>query len=176
MPEVTSVGALDYAQQYPQTQNMTNDIQGAEGYESYPAYDPAMEQPKSSGGSLLGYAAVGTLAAVVGGLVGKRIGGKSANAAKELAEAELTALKNSEAVKNYDGLKKAAEDVVKEANGKEFCWYKPSTWFSTNKVSIQTLKDKFKNFIDVDAKKVENDAKKTTDKAKDEAKKADKKD
>ena len=171
MPEVSSIGAVDYAQQYQQPQYATSNTQVPEEYEAYPAYDPATEQPRSSGGSLMGYAAAAIIPSVITGIVCWKKGGAKANALKELAEA-----RSVEATKKYEEIKKAAEDVVKEANSKEFCWYKPSTWFSADKISIKTIKDKFKNFVDVDAKKVDKDTKKAEEKGKDKAKGADKKD
>ena len=169
MPEVQNVGAIDYAQYQP-SQSQQEVI--GEDYNAQPeVYDESYVQMQAANKSRMGATIVAGLIATgigVGGyLIGKH-GVKGDEVVKkelETLKKELTDLKSSEAVKNYDKLKQSAEEVEKFVEEKS--WY-----------NFFGVKDKIKNafsFLKEDSKKVAEDATQTADKAKDSAEDAAKK-
>ena len=178
MPEVSNIGAVDYAQQYPQ--QYIPEAQTTGDYEAYPAYD-GVERQSSSGIGLLTASLISLGVGTAAFFFGKARGAKAGKNAAELAKAQLEELKNSEAVKNYEGLKKAAEDIVAETNKDRskadprrwIGWLTKQHWFGRTKSSVEskTIKEKFKPFVDVETK-----SETAVKEAKDTAKKNDKKD
>ena len=161
MPEVQNVGAVDYAQYQPS--QYQNDAY-VEDYNTQPeVYDENTAEMQAANKSRLG--ATILTAAIVGGLglLGGHMWGasgkKAAVTAKEAAEKSLEELKNSEAVKNYDKLKDAAEKVEKEVSE-----HKPFSWWGIKNF----VKEKFA-FLRDDAKKVADEAKEAADEAADAA-------
>ncbi len=165
MPEVQSVGAADYTQSYQPVQyqeNYTNDMN-----EMPVVYDEAVEPKKSSFG-IKGLAILGTLAAVGIGIGCYKLGGK--NAAKE-----LDALKNSEAVKNYDSMKEAfnsmkdaVNELEKDADGiikPKTVWQKITGLFTKDKGFAQKTKDKVINPYKEKAEKIEKAIKEAAEEA-----------
>ena len=143
MPEVQNIGAADYAQypQYQEQYSVPEDIQAQE------IYDPAVEEKKEASKSRLGATILAlTLGAVIGGIATHHISAKNAKNALKKAEGDYDALMNSEAVKNYDSLKKAT-DEIHEVVGEKSIWKKgktywnpfswnwnPKKWFKSSKI------------------------------------------
>lgn len=172
MPEVQNVGAVDYTQYQPsqyQQENYAND------FNTQPeVYDENYAQMQTANKSRMG--ATILAAAITAGIgigayyLGKsRAGGGNIDGVKkelENVKKELTELKDSEAIKNYDKLKTATEEVEKYVNEKS--WY-----------NFRGVKNKIKKafgFLKEDAAKVTEEAKdkvnKETEKAVDEVKDA----
>lgn len=126
MPEVQNIGAADYAQypQYQEQYSVPEDLQAQE------IYDPAIEEKKEASKGRLGATILAaTIGAVIGGLATHHFSAKGAKNALKTAEGELEALKNSEAVKNYDSLKKAT-DEIHEVVGEKSIWKKGKTYYN----------------------------------------------
>lgn len=172
MPEVQNVGAVDYAQyqpsQYPQEDYTNNYNVQPEVYDE--SYSQMQAANKSRMGATLLAAAITAGIGVGAYYLGKtRAGGGNIDGVKKELEAvkkELTELKDSEAIKNYDKLKTATEEVEKYVNEKS--WY-----------NFRGVKNKIKKafgFLKEDSKKVTEEANdkvnKETEKAVDEAKDA----
>ena len=157
MPEVKNVGAVDYNQYQPQQYQQEDYIND---YNSQPeVYDESYSQMKAANKSRIGATILS--AAIVAGIgvsayfIGKSRGGNIDGVKKELeaVKKELTELKDSEAIKNYDKLKTATEEVEKYVSEKK--WY-----------NFHGVKNKIKKafgFLKEDSKKV---AEETKDKAK----------
>jgi hypothetical protein len=161
MPEVQNVGAVDYAQYQPS--QYQNDAY-VEDYNTQPeVYDENMAEVQAANKSRLG--ATILTAAIIGGLglIGGHMWGahgkKAAETAKETAEKALEEIKNSDAVKNYDKLKDAAEKVEKEVTD-----HNPFSWWGIKKY----VKDAFA-FLKQDSKKVAEEAEEGAKKAADDA-------
>ena len=153
MPEVQNIGAVDYAQQY-QNQNPQQYNTVPEDIQAQEIYDPAIAEKQKSKSSVAPFiwgAGIGALAA---GLLTHHFSAKSATKALKEAEIELESLKSSEAIKNYDGLKKAT-DEVQQVIEQKISW-NPKTWFSRFKLNkIKDILNPFKK----DAKVAEEGAK-----------------
>ena len=160
MPEVQNVGTVDYTQyqpsQYPQESYAQDYNTQPEVYDE--SYVQMQEANKSRMGSTLLAGAIAIGLGVGGYLLGKRSGksGEAVDKTTKAVKKELEDLKNSEAVKNYDKLKTAVEDVEKYV--KEKSWY-----------NFHGVKNKIKNafaFLKKDTKKA---AEESVDKAKEKA-------
>ena len=123
MQAVNGVNNANYAMNIATKQNAP----ATEDYSNMPmVYEQVPEPKKSSnvvGMTLLGIGGLG-----LGYLFGKRMGSKAADEAVQALEV----LQNSEAVKNYETLKKATDEITKVVENKK--WYKPNTWGVTEKV------------------------------------------
>ena len=163
MPEVQNVGAVDYSQYQPsQYQQETY----AEDYNTQPevydeSYAQMQEANKSRMGSTLLAGAIAIGLGVGGYFLGKRSGksGEVVDKTTETLKKELEDLKNSEAVKNYDKLKTAAEEVEKYVEAKS--WYNFHGVKDTKK-SVEEVADKTKE----KAEEVKKTAEKTTEETK----------
>ncbi|MBR1775671.1 hypothetical protein IJ750_01185 [bacterium] len=167
MPEVQNVGAVDYANPYQQYEVAEpSQVPAAIDGTMPELYDPEVEQKKQAAGSMTGLKVLGGIAAAGLLLWGGHKWGK--NSAKD-AMKELEELKNSEAVRNYDKMKEAVNDVIKTAEEtQEFKWLKPKTW--KNADFVKTVKEKLSPFKD-DAEKVAEDAEKKVEEAAESAEK-----
>ncbi len=160
MPEVQNVGAVDYAQYQP---SQYQPEVYAEEYNTQPeVYDEQMEEMKAANKSRLGANILsGVIAAGVGGTIGFLLGkrGKVAKSEFEAVKKELENLQNSEAVKNYDGMKKGLEELEKlaEENDKKFFG-----WMKNGKEFKQKLSKFFEPY-----KKAAEEAKESAENAKD---------
>ena len=164
MPEVQNIGAVDYAMPYANQNINVEEPQITEDIEPV-MYNPEVDEQKSSSSSLLPIALTSlTLGALC--LWGGHKWGKSA---AEDALKELENLKNSEAVKNYENLKKATDEIAELAdnNAVKFEWTKPSTWFKNNALAkkIQELLAPFKKEEAKVAETAEKAAKEGAEKA-----------
>ena len=160
MPEVQNVGAADYAQYQPS--QYPNEVY-ADDYSTQPAiYDESMAEVQQASKSRLGLTILSVAVAAgigIGGyFIGKRAG-KNPAVDKDSIKAELENIKNSEAVKNYDKLKQAAEDVEKFVEEKS--WY-----------NFRGVKNKIKNafgFLKEQPKKATEEVKEGAEKVADDA-------
>ena len=173
MPEVQNIGAMDYDQyqpsQYPSYE---------EDYSSQPVvYDESAEEMRAASSSRMGATILtGTIVAGLGLLGGYFIGkhgkvsGKDVDKVKDElknVKDELDSLKNSEAVKHYDKLKEASENVEKEIeNHSSWSW-----WGIKNKVKsiFKPVKDDIAKTQE-EAKKAAEEAKKAAEETADSAK------
>ena len=146
MPEVQNIGVADYANQY-QTNQYPEQYSVPEDLNAQEIYDPAIEEKKEASKNRLGATMLGLLiGATIAGIATHHFSTKSAKNALKEAEGELEALRNSEAVKNYDSLKKAT-DEIKEVVGEKSKWkqgktyynpfswdWNPKKWFKSSKI------------------------------------------
>jgi len=171
MPEVQNVGAADYAQyqpsQYPQDTY-------EQDYNTQPEmYDENYAQMQAANKSRMGATVVAGLIAAGIGVCGYMIGkksGKGTDAIKKELESvkqELADLKNSEAIKNYDKLKTASEEVEKFVGEKH--WYNFFGVKNKIKNAFSFLKEDSKKTADEAKDNVNKEAEKAVDKAKDAA-------
>ena len=161
MPEVQNVGAADYAQYQP------SQYQGeayVEDYNTQPeVYDEQMAEIQAANKSRKGAMILtGTIVAGLGLLGGYFIGkhGKASKSDMDAIKKELDELKNSDAIKNYDKLKQAADEVEKEVAGRDF-W----NWWGIK----DFVKNKFA-FLKEDTKKAADEAKEAAEDAANNAK------
>jgi len=176
MPEVQNVGAADYAQYQP------SQYQGevyADNYNTQPEiYDEQMAEIQAANKSRKGAMILtGTIVAGLGLLGGYFIGkhGKASKSDMEAVKKELEELKNnydklknSDAIKNYDKLKQAAEEI--ETKVTEHKVYTPWRGFKKFvKEKLAFLKEDTKKAADEAKEATEDAAKKAEDAAKDAA-------
>ena len=152
MAEVQNIGAVDYNQFQP-TQLQTAPEQEMDNMPV--VYDEAAEQKRSAGMGMVGATILGATMLVVGGLIGKKMGSKGLEEAKQKAE---------EAVKNYEKIQEATseiEKVIEENNNKGFF----QKYFS-----VESMKNKIMEIIKPFKKEAEAVEEKAAEKAEDAAK------
>ena len=168
MPEVQNIRAEDYAQYQP---SQYQQEAFSEAYDTQPeVYDESYEQMQAANKSRLGATILST--AIVAGVgiasyfIGKNRGAKAApeNMKKELeaVKKELDELKNSEAVKNYDKLKEAANEISEIANGDKVY---SKGWINGAKNFINKIKELLKSFVTKVKKAIGGTKEDTTKKA-----------
>lgn len=154
MQAIQGVSNANYAMNIASKQNEPV----VQDYSNMPTvYEPVAEEKKSSsnvvGMTLLGIAALGG-----GVLLGKRMGAKAADEAVQALER----IQNSEAVKNYDTMKKATDEIAKVVENKK--WYNLKTWSVTGKIKkiLAPIKEQTTKTAD-DVAKAADDVAKTAD-------------
>ena len=178
MSEVQNVGAVDYAQYQP-SQSVQETM--PEEYNYQPEvynedYAKMQAANKSRVGATVLAAAIAAGIGVCGYFIGKRSGNGAEVADKSIdsLKKELSDLKNSEAIKNYDKLMQSAEEVEKFVEEKH--WYNFFGVKNKIKEAFSFLKDDSAKVVEESKEKAEEAAKKAADEAKktteDAAKKA----
>ena len=130
---INSINPQNYAMNVAMKQN--EPVQ--EEYSNMPMVYESVPETKKSSSNLLGMTLLGVAGIAGGYIIGKR-GGKAAY--EEVAQ-KYESLVNSEAVKNYDKLKNATNEISKVADN--YSIFKPTTWGVSKKVKniLKPLKD-----------------------------------
>jgi len=173
MAEVQNVGAVDYAQYQP---SQYTEETYPENYTTQPeVYDENMAEIQAANKNRMGATLLSGTIAVGIGLLGGYLIGKHGKKDLDGVKKELDELKNSEAMKNYEKLKEAAEKVQKEIeehNG--FSWWgikdKVKAIFAEFNNSVKKVGDEVKDEAKDATKKAAEETEKKTEEA---AKKAD---
>ena len=168
MDPIKNAGVTDYMSSLPQ--NNANQIQGYNDYSSIPmVYEPEVEVKKKASSNMLGMTALGITAAVVGGLVGKKMGSKGL---KEVQAAADDAIKNYNAIaKEKEALAKAKEEAQKSLDKERTLSVMERLKRLFNPNSGLTKEEKEARAA---AKKAKNEAQKAEKNSKKEAQKAEK--